>query len=136
MFRVIVKAIIINNKRILTVKRASAEEFAPDRWEFPGGRLEKGEGIKEGLLREIKEETGLDCEIIRILYASDFTSEHTGDSKILAYLCSTDDYEVVLSHEHDDYKWADKHEMRQIIFSEILDDLETHHILELEELNN
>jgi 8-oxo-dGTP diphosphatase len=136
MFRVIVKAIIINNKRILTVKRASSQAFAPGRWEFPGGKLESGENIKEGLLREIREETGLECKVVRILYASDFTSSHTGDSKILAYLCSTDDYEVNLSHEHDDYKWADKHEMKEIIFSEILDDLETHHILELKELHN
>lgn len=134
MFRVIVKAIIINNKRILTVKRASTEDFAPDRWEFPGGKLESGEGIKEGLLREIKEETGLDCTVERILYASDFTSTHTGDSKILAYLCRTEDYEVNLSHEHDDYKWADIHEMRNLIFSEILVDLESHHILEMAEL--
>lgn len=136
MFRVIVKGIIINNKRILTLKRASIEEFAPNRWEFPGGKLEDGEGIEEGLLREIREETGLECKIIRILYASDFTTKHTGDSKILAYLCSTDTYEVTLSHEHDDYKWADRHEMREIIFSEILNDLDTHHILELEELNS
>lgn len=135
MFRVIVKGIIINNKRILTIKRASCEAFGPDRWEFPGGKLEPGENIEEGILRELHDETGLACSVIRILYASDFTSNHTGDSKILVYLCSTDDYDVVLSHEHDDYKWADKHELREIIFSEILDDLETHHIFELKELN-
>lgn len=31
---------------------------------FPGGRLEEGEILTDGLLREIKEETGYDCEIL------------------------------------------------------------------------
>lgn len=39
---------------------------------FPGGGLELGEGIKECLIREFKEETGLDIEVGNHLYTTDF----------------------------------------------------------------
>lgn len=39
---------------------------------FPGGGLELGEGTIDGLKREFKEEMGLDIEIIRHFYTTDF----------------------------------------------------------------
>lgn len=40
-------------------------------WSLPGGRLERGETLSQGLIREMKEETGLDVEIVRMLYLCD-----------------------------------------------------------------
>lgn len=34
-------------------------------WEMPGGQVEEGESIKEAAIRETKEETGIDVEIIK-----------------------------------------------------------------------
>lgn len=34
-------------------------------WEMPGGQVEEGESLKEGAIRETKEETGIDVEIIK-----------------------------------------------------------------------
>ncbi|QSF46977.1 NUDIX hydrolase [Paenibacillus tianjinensis] len=34
-------------------------------WEIPGGRVEEGESITSAVIRETKEETGIDIEIIR-----------------------------------------------------------------------
>jgi 8-oxo-dGTP diphosphatase len=39
---------------------------------FPGGGLEFGEGLKEALVREIKEELDLDCNILEHFYTTDF----------------------------------------------------------------
>ena len=44
-------------------------------WSLPGGKLERGETINEGIIREMKKETGLDVEIECLLYLCDvFTS--------------------------------------------------------------
>lgn len=52
--------IVINEKNeILLIK-------GPKRgWEMPGGQVEEGESIKEAAIRETKEETGIDVEIIK-----------------------------------------------------------------------
>lgn len=34
-------------------------------WEMPGGQVEEGESLKEAAIRETKEETGIDVEIIK-----------------------------------------------------------------------
>jgi ADP-ribose pyrophosphatase YjhB (NUDIX family) len=36
-------------------------------WGLPGGRIEPGESVAEAALREVKEETGLDVEIVRLV---------------------------------------------------------------------
>ena len=52
--------IVLNDKReILLIK-------GPLRgWEMPGGQVEEGESLKEAAIRETKEETGIDVEIIK-----------------------------------------------------------------------
>lgn len=54
LFRVALKAVVINNEnKILLVK-----ETGRDWWDIPGGGLDHGESIKEGLARELLEEVG------------------------------------------------------------------------------
>jgi 8-oxo-dGTP diphosphatase len=48
--------------RVLLVHRPSYDD-----WSFPKGKLERGESIEEAALREVREETGLDCRITRKL---------------------------------------------------------------------
>lgn len=52
--------IILNDqKEILLIK-------GPRRgWEMPGGQVEEGESLKEAAIREAKEETGIDIEILK-----------------------------------------------------------------------
>jgi mutator protein MutT len=53
-----VGAIIICNGKILLVKRRG--EPGKGRWSIPGGIVELGETVEEAVIREVKEETGLD----------------------------------------------------------------------------
>jgi 8-oxo-dGTP pyrophosphatase MutT (NUDIX family) len=48
--------------RVLLVHRPSYDD-----WSFPKGKLEPGETIEEAALREVREESGLDCRITRKL---------------------------------------------------------------------
>lgn len=48
--------------RVLLVHRPKYDD-----WSFPKGKAEEGESLEETALREVKEETGLDCRIIRRL---------------------------------------------------------------------
>lgn len=57
-----VAAVVIDDEgRVLTVRRRE-----PDRWELPGGALELGETLHEGLVREVREEIGLDVAPVRL----------------------------------------------------------------------
>jgi 8-oxo-dGTP diphosphatase len=53
---------------------------------FPGGGLELGEGTKEGLIREFKEETGIDVTVKEHFYTTDFfqASYFDNDSQIIS----------------------------------------------------
>jgi 8-oxo-dGTP pyrophosphatase MutT (NUDIX family) len=53
-----------------------------DDWSFPKGKAEPNETIEEVALREVREETGLTCSIIRKLRAVRYSYEnHKGESK-------------------------------------------------------
>ena len=56
-----VGAVIFNNEEVLLAKRGKDPGYGG--WSIPGGAVELGETLKEGLLREIMEETGLQVEI-------------------------------------------------------------------------
>lgn len=63
-------AIIVDDNKILLVKRA-AHLTNPNKYCLPGGFLNRGENIKQGLLRELREETGYETEIIELFRIND-----------------------------------------------------------------
>ena len=54
----VVSAVIIQNNKILVVRRSKNDSY-PGMWEFPGGGVDKGETVIEAIRREAKEETNL-----------------------------------------------------------------------------
>src|SRR6266513_6357519 len=70
MFNIRVYGILINEKKQVLV----ADEFIRGGYyvKFPGGGLELGEGTRDCLKREFKEEMNLDVEIGEHLYTTDF----------------------------------------------------------------
>lgn len=68
LFQSRVTGILIEEGKILLVK----QKVSPSRmWSLPGGRLERGETLETGIIREMKEETGLDIAVKGLLYVCD-----------------------------------------------------------------
>jgi ADP-ribose pyrophosphatase YjhB (NUDIX family) len=66
--RVRATGVLIEDDRMLLVK----QYVTPKRgWSMPGGKLEPDETIEQCLIREMKEETGLDIKINELLYVTD-----------------------------------------------------------------
>jgi len=57
-----VGAVILHEGRMILVRRGV--EPGKDQWSIPGGAVELGEKIRDAVLREAKEESGLDIEIV------------------------------------------------------------------------
>lgn len=57
----VVAAIICDGNKVLATQRGYGEW--KDRWEFPGGKVEEGEGAEDALRREIREELVTDIRV-------------------------------------------------------------------------
>jgi ADP-ribose pyrophosphatase YjhB (NUDIX family) len=66
--RVRVTGAVVEDGRILLLNQDTGTGRS---WSLPGGKLEAGETLAEALVREMKEETGLDVEPGRLLYVCD-----------------------------------------------------------------
>lgn len=64
-----VGGVVIHRSRVLLIRRGG--EPLKGEWSIPGGLLELGEELAQGVRRELKEETGLDVEPLEILAAFD-----------------------------------------------------------------
>lgn len=60
--KTVVAALLLQEGRLLIYQRSAEGEF-PNKWEFPGGKVEPGEDPKEALRRELLEELGIAAEI-------------------------------------------------------------------------
>ncbi len=60
-----VGALIIKNGKLLLIKRGAKP--GQGRWSIPGGLVELGERVQDAVVREVKEECGLDIEVERLM---------------------------------------------------------------------
>ena len=66
--KVIVGGIIEKEGKYLLVQEAKKKCY--EKWNFPAGRLEFKESLKQGAIREIKEETGCDVKLDGVCYVA------------------------------------------------------------------
>lgn len=108
------KAVVFRKDgKFLTILRGKTAPSHPEAWDLPGGALDYGEDPVAGITREIKEETGLDVKNLKPF-------DVFGDTNVIgfwvtiAYTCEVVSDEVVLSYEHDEFRWVTKDEFLKL----------------------
>lgn len=101
--------------RYLITQRSKSASL-PLLWEFPGGRVNDGEGDADALTRELKERLGLDVVVAEQAMATHHEYEtYMVDFRVFYCRLSRDDQEV--SHAVvNDHRWAALDEMGQFEF--------------------
>ena len=97
----VVAAIIRHDDNIFATQRGYGDQKGG--WEFPGGKMEKGETPQEALIREIKEELDTEIEVGELIETVeyDYPKFHL---KMHCFFCSVKQGNLVLK-EHEAAKW-------------------------------
>ena len=108
-------AAIVDNNKILLIKRVKPP-FA-NLWAIPGGKIEFGEHPEQAVLREIKEETNLDCKFEGLKgIASEIV--HNSGKKVahnMLYICKLKPLHTNIQMKKEgEVKWFDINELDNI----------------------
>ncbi len=107
-----VGAVVVDQGRVLLVRRGT--EPMKGRWSLPGGLLELGESLTEGIVREVREETGLEVEPVELIELLDRIhreGERVRYHYVIAdYLCRVSGGELLAASDADDVRWVEREE--------------------------
>ncbi|QGU94866.1 NUDIX domain-containing protein [Clostridium bovifaecis] len=121
---VAVKGVILHDGKALIIKRSDYDGIGVGSWECVGGKIEFGENLEEALIREAREEVGLNITVEKLLYATTFKMDSSRQCVVLTYLCKSEEIEVELSKEHTAYLWATKEQLREFLMKSIIEDFD------------
>lgn len=98
-------AVIIKDRRVLMMQWSKVNNYS---WHFPGGRIDKGEQSIEAMKREVKEEIGLEVEVIRPIYTKMYNAKNNNTYRVF-FLCKlksdSSSENIKLEDGFIDYKW-------------------------------
>jgi len=107
----VVTGLIRKGNKVLVGQRPVGHSLA-GQWEFPGGKIERGEAPEEALARELREELAIDAEIGALKLAS---THFYGDTGIMILF-----YEVLFwkgelkTVHHMELRWIEPHELKTL----------------------
>ena len=107
----VVAAILENQKGEVLIAKRKKGKLA-GYWEFPGGKIEKGESPEQSLIRELNEEMNLEIEI------GDYVGEnvHFYDEvaiRLLAFKGKISGGNIKLA-DHEEYAWIDLDDLKKV----------------------
>jgi 8-oxo-dGTP diphosphatase len=85
---IVAAAVLFRGGRVLLTRRVQGAHLA-GYWEFPGGKVEAGEDPRAALIRECREECGIEVEVVDILDVT-FHRYEDKDVLLLFYDCRVD----------------------------------------------
>ena len=91
--------------KVLIAKR-SPDKPMPNKWEFPGGKLEADETLEECAVREIKEELELDIQVDTYVGYEEILYESKNFTLHLFTAHLNDENQVLRLKEHTESRWV------------------------------
>lgn len=114
-----VRAIILHEGKLLMVQEADDEG-----WSLPGGWADIGDSPTEAVEREVREETGLEVKVSRLLGVWDRNQHghppYPWHVYKLIFLCKTLGGELAVSHESLDVAYVDPHNLPPLSLTRIV----------------
>ena len=116
-YRVSVELLLKHQDKILIAKRANNCDVNPGVWGIPAGKVKYEEVPKAAAIRELKEETGIDAQIVKELSCRTATIMSKGEKAyrlFFTYLMTATSPtlpNVQLSDEHSEYAWVSKDDL-------------------------
>lgn len=110
----VAKTVVFNKEgKLLVLRRSNNDTHRPGGADFPGGKVEDGEGVFEGAVREMAEEAGLrlnpsDLQLLFATTKADYNTDYKTDINIvwLGFVAKLpNDQVITLSHEHQSFNW-------------------------------
>lgn len=104
------------------------KERRSGKWVFPGGQVEVGENLVDGLIREVKEESGIDVEVSHLTNIYSNTGMYEGHSGVkivptkvmFDFVCKPVGGELTTSDETSDSRWVCKENVLDMVSASAL----------------
>jgi len=114
-------AVIVRDREVVLVRRAS--EPLRGKWSLPGGMLELGETLRQGIAREVLEETGLRVRVEQVLDVFDsIVPDATGRTQfhyvLIDFLCVPLGGELRAGSDVSEVVWAAVDELKRFGLTE------------------
>jgi 8-oxo-dGTP diphosphatase len=107
----VVAALILRDSKILVCQRRSDDTHGLQ-WEFPGGKIEPGEAPQEALVRELREELGVESTIGKELFRARHRYRDAGtELQLIFYQADVDHSAELQNLVFEGFEWADLSEL-------------------------
>jgi 8-oxo-dGTP diphosphatase len=104
--------------KLFMAKRANTKKFLPGVFELPGGHIDYGEQVADGLAREIDEEFGMQVSVgdpfVIFTYENDIKQSHSLEAIYFATFTSPLDTITLEPEDHSEYRWVSEEELPSI----------------------
>src|SRR5437867_1072493 len=111
-----VGAIVFRGSQVLLVRRGAPPNQG--RWSMPGGAMEVGETVEEAVVRETREETGIDVRALDVVAVTDYIEKESDRVRwqyvLIDVLCAYVGGEPFPASDADNARFVETRELTQL----------------------